>query len=86
MALRKRDDVKTWEVEGEGVVYDPETGMGHLLNSTALRIWTMCDGNSSPADIEQRLAREYPEHQGEIHNDVTEAVRQLTMLGLAQQV
>ena len=84
MTLRKREDIKTWEVEGEAVLYDPNSGMGHILNPTALRIWALCDGQNTTGDIAQTLAGEFPNHQDEIRRDVEAVVTQLSELGLAE--
>lgn len=73
-----------WDLDGEGVVYDPTSGMGHVLNSTALQIWTLCDGAHSASDIEQSLADRYPEKRDLIRHDVQEAIQNLTNLGLLE--
>ncbi|HEV3309103.1 MAG TPA: PqqD family peptide modification chaperone [Chloroflexota bacterium] len=86
MVLQKREGLKTWEVEGEAVVYDPSTGMGHILNPTALRIWMLCDGKNTRVDIEKTLTGEYPDRSEVIPNDVGVAVKTLTELGLAESV
>jgi hypothetical protein len=41
--LRQADD--------ENAVYDPETGVLHLLNVTATAIWVLCDGETTPAEM-----------------------------------
>lgn len=84
MTLKKRTDVKIWEVEGEGVVYDPATGMGHVLNATALQIWALCDGRHTPADIEQELTKSYPDRPEIISRDVSLTIKQLLELGLLE--
>jgi len=85
-ALRKRVGVKSWEIEGEAVLYDPDSGMGHVLNSTALRIWALCDSRNTTADIERALVADYPEQQTTIRHDVDMAVRQLANLGLIENI
>lgn len=84
MTLTRRTDVKIWEIEGEGVMYDPASGMGHVLNPTALRIWALCDGEHTPVDIEKNLAKDFPTAEEVIHNDVTETIRQFVDLGLVK--
>jgi PqqD family protein of HPr-rel-A system len=39
------------QVNGENAVYDPRTGAIHLLNETALAIWQLCDGETSPEEM-----------------------------------
>lgn len=84
MTLKRCEDLKTWELDGEAVVYDGKSGMGHVLNPTALQIWSLCDGNRSTSDIECLLMGNYPEQRGSIPQDVREAVRRLTDIGLIQ--
>ena len=82
--MKRRTNVKTWELDGEVVVYDANSGMGHVLNATALRIWSLCDGNRSSQDIEKDLAGLYPDQKDAIHRDVEDAVHQLTEIGLVE--
>ena len=35
----------------ENVVYDPETSSVHLLNATAMAIWVLCDGDTTPDEM-----------------------------------
>ena len=82
--VKKRADLSSWEVEGEAVIYDPSSGMGYILNPTALRIWSLCDGRNTNADIANALAGDFPGQKDRIFEDVDEAVRQLAQLGLAE--
>jgi hypothetical protein len=43
------------ELRNELVVYDVERNEVHCLNGTAARVWALCDGNSTVAEIAQRL-------------------------------
>ena len=84
MTLTRRNDIKLWEIEGEGVMYDPSSGMGHVLNPTALRIWTLCDGDHTPVDIEKQLAEDFPSAEVAIHEDVSQTIQQFVDLGLVE--
>jgi hypothetical protein len=35
----------------ENVLYDPEHETVHLLNATAMAIWVLCDGETSPDEM-----------------------------------
>jgi hypothetical protein len=81
----RRSEVKWWEVEGEAVVYDPDSGSGHVLNGTAFGIWCLCDGEHSLFDITQGLIQLFPEQEESIRVDVPTIARQLVDLGLATE-
>jgi len=81
---KKRADLNVWEVEGEGIVYDPNSGMGHVLNPTALRIWSLCDGRHTPKAIEKALVHEFPDKGDIIPGDVGMALAQFGDLGLLE--
>ena len=80
----RRSDLRCWEVDGEAVVYDPQTGQGHVLNQTALNIWQLCDGRHTVGDIEELLVGAFPDQGSRVKVDVEEAISQLVALGLAQ--
>jgi hypothetical protein len=46
------------EVAGELVIYDEKRHRVHNLNSTAARVWKLCDGTISEAEIARCLAEE----------------------------
>ena len=35
----------------ENVVFDPETEVVHMLNTTAMAIWVLCDGDTDPDEM-----------------------------------
>ena len=43
------------ELPSELVVYDVERNEVHCLNGTAARVWTLCDGERTVAEIAQQL-------------------------------
>ena len=43
------------ELPDELVVYDVERNEVHCLNGTAARVWALCDGKSTVAEIAQQL-------------------------------
>lgn len=36
-------------------VFNPDTGLLHLLNSSAFAIWELCDGETSPAEMVEAI-------------------------------
>ncbi|HXI02391.1 MAG TPA: PqqD family protein [Candidatus Saccharimonadales bacterium] len=51
MRPRARKDVSLQEVGTEGLLYDREAGMVHILNRTALFAWKQCDGSLTAEEI-----------------------------------
>ena len=47
----RRPDVWLRQSDRENVIFDPLTSQVHLLNSTALAIWVLCDGQTSVAEM-----------------------------------
>ena len=36
---------------GENVVYDPSREAVHVMNTTAVAIWVLCDGDTAPSEM-----------------------------------
>jgi hypothetical protein len=47
----RKPDVWLRQTETENAVYDPTTGAVHLLNTTAMAIWALCDGETDPDEM-----------------------------------
>ena len=47
----RRRDVWLRNTKDEIAVYNPGTGDVYLLNETALAIWDLCDGETSPEEM-----------------------------------
>lgn len=54
----RKEGLAVQELEGELLVYDPETHRAHCLNQTARFVWSRCDGRTSVAEISRLLAAE----------------------------
>lgn len=63
----KRTDAIVRQVDQEWLVLDSESNKAHCLNQTAARIWQLCDGNTSVAEMAARL-------QGSTETPVDETV------------
>lgn len=55
-----RVDVRTVEIGSELFVYDDRKRLQHHLNSTARRIWELCDGTHSVDEIVAEIRRLFP--------------------------
>ena len=44
---------KVWlrQAGGENVVYDPTREAVHVMNTTAVAIWILCDGTTAPTEM-----------------------------------
>jgi PqqD family protein of HPr-rel-A system len=51
----RKPDVWLRQSDTENAIYDPTTGEVHLLNATAVAIWTLCDGQTTPAEMIQAV-------------------------------
>ncbi|MCE7874986.1 PqqD family protein [bacterium CPR1] len=79
---RKRDLV-VQELPGELLVYDLKTHTAHCLNETAYRVWTLCDGRASIAEITANLSRHFGK---ELEPDVVWlALKELERVGLLEE-
>ncbi len=47
----RKSDVWIRQSDRENVVFDPETSSVHMLNTTAMAIWVLCDGDTAPAEM-----------------------------------
>lgn len=47
----RKNDVWLRQSDKENVVYDPETRAVHMLNTTAMAIWVLCDGDTDPDEM-----------------------------------
>jgi hypothetical protein len=76
------------ELDDEVLVYDIDRNRAHCLNSTAGRIWKLCNGRRTVGDIARQLDTEIHKREGitrlehDIHNIV--ATEELVWLALAQ--
>ena len=55
----RKPSVVSRKLGRETVLYDQETRAIHVLNSTGILVWELCDGRHSPEEIEQALREEF---------------------------
>jgi len=54
----KRKDAIVRQLEHELLVLDTKTNKAHCLNQTASRVWALCDGETSVAEMIRALSEE----------------------------
>jgi hypothetical protein len=71
------------EMDAETVVYDLRNHKAHSLNRIASRVWRLCDGQTSPAGIAERLTMELDTYVDE--QVVALALEQLSKASLLRE-
>jgi coenzyme PQQ synthesis protein D (PqqD) len=77
-----RPSVASVELDGEGVLFDEETGHSHLLNSTATVVWGCFDGALSLDELAEELAAAYGTSVQQLASDILTLTRQFGRKGL----
>jgi PqqD family protein of HPr-rel-A system len=77
-------EVAAYSVDDELVVYDDRQGQGFVLNSTAARIWALCDASRTTEEITQAIAAEYGLDYADALADVSECLEHLQRARLLQ--
>ena len=80
----RHDDVTLQRVGPEAILHDRRNGRAHVLNSSAARVWELCDGHSTVDQIAERFAAAYGMPTAEVHADVAAILatfRELRVLG-----
>jgi pyrroloquinoline quinone biosynthesis protein D len=79
----KRDERTVWRRGDEGVVVlNPNDGQYFSLDDVGGRIWELCEGDRSIAEIANVLAEEYDAEPSVIQADALELLRELRDEGL----
>lgn len=68
------------ELDGELLIFDPESGRIVQVNETAALIWQLCDGRHSLQELGDVLAEAYPEAAEAVRQDIPVIVQQLVEL------
>jgi PqqD family protein of HPr-rel-A system len=84
IAPKTRGGIQAWPVGDEVVIYEPRTGMGHVLNPAAVRILAMCDGTTSVEAMEEELVATFPENPNRIRSDLRSTLAVLDDRGLIE--
>jgi len=82
---RARRDLVVQEVGREGMLYDREGELIHILNVTALEIWKACDGERDVAALESLIrARFAAADDMDVAGDIEKLLAQLDERGLLE--
>lgn len=78
----RRPDVWLRKTDREIAVYDPLGNRIHLLNDTALAIWELCDGETTPAEMIAAICELCGMHRDIVTEDVERVLSDFDELGL----
>jgi len=62
------------EIDGELLLYSPESTRSIYMNSTASIIWRLCDGKLTVGEITDLLKEAFPEATNSIEQDVIDSI------------
>ncbi len=68
--------------DNEGVVVDTVRAVEHTLNDTAMRIFELCDGESTVSDIARKITEEYEVDFEKSRQDVVKCIAKLEELNI----
>ena len=77
-------DVTLQYVGQEAILYDRRHGRAHVINSTAARIWELCDGQATLDDIAGRVAAAYGLPLAAVQDDVANMITTFAKVGVVR--
>jgi hypothetical protein len=80
--LKRREGIAAQVADGEAVLLDIESGEYFALNTVGSRIWELCDGTKSTADIVSVICTEFDAAEDIVTADVAEILSELEQVGL----
>lgn len=84
---KAREDLKLEMVGREGLLYDREGDLIHMLNVTALEIWKACDGENDEEAIELRMKSRFSGVRGhDVSEDVRSTLNEFEQRGLLEKM
>ena len=81
---RRRADLADHPIHDDVIVYDPVARQTHVLNPTAATIWERCDGERTIDALVAGVAADYQLDTDAIADDISEAIRGFSELGLLE--
>lgn len=67
---RPARDYRVEEMDGELLLYHPQSTATVYMNHTAALVWQLCDGRRDVAEIVEILAESFPESRDDLRKDV----------------
>ncbi|MFQ5463162.1 MAG: PqqD family protein [Phycisphaerae bacterium] len=80
----RRLDLVQHELDGEALIFDPQSKDTHRLNETALFVWRLCDGTNDLSAMAKALAHRYDVDERSAARHVQRLCVELDGLGLLQ--
>jgi PqqD family protein of HPr-rel-A system len=68
----------------EAILYDQQHGRAHVINTSAVRIWELCDGQATLDEIAGAFAASYGLPAAAVHEDVVKILTTFRELRLLQ--
>lgn len=81
---RQNPDNAVREIDGSVFIMNPDTSELHQLNEVGARVWQLCQGDRSVADIAGVIEAEYDVAGDRAQADVLEFLDQLAAKGLVE--
>lgn len=72
------------EMDGELLLYHPQSTATLYLNNTAALVWQLCDGARTVAEIVEILSESFPDSGGGMDRDVLDALTSFRDQGALQ--
>jgi hypothetical protein len=69
------------EMDGELLLYHPQSTATVYMNNTAALVWQLCDGSREVAEIIDLLSESFPESHEGIRADVVKALESFSAQG-----
>lgn len=80
----RRPEVWLRQAGDENAVYTPDSGEVYLMNETALAIWHLCDGATSPKEMVEAVCEVSNMHPDIVEEDVARILSDFDRAGLIE--
>ena len=77
-------DVDLQRVGQEAILYDRRRERAHVINDSAARTWTLCDGRATVEEIVRAFAASYDMPPADVHDDVLRIMAAFRELGVIE--
>lgn len=80
---RRKEGLVLRNLGEEAILYNPDTKKAHVLNTTSLLIWDLCNGDQSLALIENTIKSRFAvDDDSDVRADIEETIMSLSSEGL----
>ncbi len=84
--LKRRESVQSEALpDGSGLLFDTRTAIAYPITESAARIWNLCDGASSVADIVTALEEHYDVDRETVERDSLQLIAELVEKELREE-